>query len=228
MKDFSIYVLRYSESNMYLAIENDEALLIDPNRSEEALAVLRKNKIQSLHILLTHEHFDHITGVNWYKRQFDTTLVCQSKCAESISISKNNRPFVFMLMVEDKTEAEKREILAFYDALPVESIEADVVFDDSYAFDWQGHHISMESCPGHSMGSSVIIFDNTHAFTGDYMIPDTPIILRFPGGSKTLYKQKTESFLLGLEDDLMIMPGHGEPCLCRDLVYQHGCFIKNN
>ena len=76
------------------------------------------------------------------------------------------------------------------------------------------------------MGSSVIIFDNTYAFTGDYMIPDTPIILRFPGGSKTLYMQKTESFLLGLEDDLMIMPGHGEPCLRRDLVYQHGCFMR--
>ena len=227
MVSFARYVLRYSESNMYLLVENHDALLIDPNRSDEALAILEENQIRQLHILLTHEHFDHITGVNWYKEKFDATVICQRKCADSIGVVKNNRPFVFFPMVENKTEEEKREILAFYDALPVEAIVADVVFDDCYAFDWQEHRIVMTACPGHSMGSTVILFDNTHAFTGDYMIPDTPVILSFPRGFKDLYHAETLPVLLGLEGEVMIMPGHGEPCLRRDLLYQHGCFVRS-
>lgn len=226
MAEFLRYILKYSESNMYLMVENKEALLVDPHPSDEAVRYLDSEGVKKIYIMLTHEHFDHTSGVNWFRNMFDTQVICHNKCAESISIAKNNRPFVFFPMVENKTEAEKQEILAFYDALPAETIESDVVFDDNFDFDWQGHHIYMRYCPGHSMGSSVILFDDSNAFTGDYMIPDVPVILRFPGGSKELYRSKTLSFLLDLDDNLMIMPGHGEPCLRKGLAYNHGVFIK--
>ncbi|WP_074515502.1 MBL fold metallo-hydrolase [Selenomonas sp. WCT3] len=226
MNSFSRFVLRYSESNMYLLVENHEALIIDPHKSMEALAVLREKGVKHIHILLTHEHFDHVTGVNWLKEQFNTTVICQKKCAESIAVAKNNRPFVFFPMVEDKTEQEKREIISFFDALPADAIKADITFAEEYDFTWQGHEIKLVSCPGHSPGSTLINFDNIHVFTGDYVIPNTPVILRFPGGDKEIYRKKTLPVLLGMSDDLMMMPGHGEPCLRGSLTYECGCFMK--
>lgn len=226
MNNFFRFVLKYSKSNMYLLVENHQALVIDPNKSMEALSILREKDVEHIHIMLTHEHFDHITGVNWLKEQFNTTVICQKQCAESIAVAKNNRPFVFIPMVEDKTEQEKREIISFFDALPSDAIKTDIAFDEEYDFTWQGHKIKLVSCPGHSPGSALINFANIHVFTGDYMIPNTPVILRFPGGDKEKYEKKTLPVLLGMSDVLMVMPGHGEPCLRGSLTYEHGSFMK--
>lgn len=221
MKKFSRFVMKYSESNMYMIIENNQALIIDPNQSETAMSFLIENNVNKIFILLTHEHFDHISGVNWLRRMFDVMVICQERCAESIKIAKNNRPFVFMTMVEDKCEKEKQEIISFFDNLPRDAIEADVIFDSEYQFVWQGHRIKINSSPGHSQGSVLINFDNAYIFTGDYMIPNAPVILRFAGGSKEAYKKKTLPLLLNLSTDIMIMPGHGEPCLRGDLTYEN-------
>lgn len=224
MLSFLRYKLKYSESNMYMLLEGRQALIIDPNISDEALSELRCSNVKEVYILLTHEHFDHTTGVNWYREKFDTTVVCQKDCAAKIIDSKNNRPFVFFPMVEDRTEEEKREVLSFYDALPTNPIRADVVFDDVFKFDWRKHNIFIKACPGHSPGSAVVIVDNEYAFTGDYMIPDVPVILRFPGGSKELYNKRTLPYLLGLAENMLIMPGHGDPYLKINSKYQNGIF----
>lgn len=226
MNGFERFKLKYSESNMYLLVDGDQALIIDPNQSEDALLILNRSKVRHIDILLTHEHFDHISGVNWLRKLFDTTVICQQKCAESISIAKNNRPFVFMSMVENISKQEKKEIISFYDAMPADEIKADIVFDDEYEFSWQGHHLKLKSCPGHSKGSMLILFDDEYVFTGDYMIPDVPVILRFSGGSKEEYKNKTLPVLLNLSTELMIMPGHGEAYRRGAMAYKHGCFMN--
>ncbi len=222
--NFMRYILKYSESNMYILMDGNNALIIDPNISHEALEILRQNGVCQLHIILTHEHFDHASGVNWYKQRFETKIICQRKCAERIIDAKNNRPFVFFPMVENRTEEEKKAILSFYDALPTDAIEVDIIFDDYFSFEWRRHNIFIKSCPGHSPGSSVVIIDDEYAFTGDYMIPNVPVILRFPGGSKTIYNEKTLPFLLGLKKNMVIMPGHGNSYLRKNCYYRDGVF----
>ena len=222
--DFFRYRLPYIDSNMYLIMEGQEALIVDPCRSEEALARLRENGVQTVTVLLTHEHFDHTSGVNWLRKHFPCQVICQEDCAARIHIPANNRPLVFLPLMQAAGEEEAAEIEAFYEAFPIESIEADRVFHEVYDFLWQRHRIHMHSCPGHSPGSSVIRFDDTHVFTGDYMIPDTSVILRFPGGSKTAYRQETLPYLLSLDESIKIMPGHGIPCIFCDLRLENGVF----
>ena len=127
-------------------------------------------------------------------------------------------------MVENRTEKEKRDILSFYDALPTDAIEADAVFDDFFSFEWRSHNIFIKSCPGHSPGSSIVIIYDEYAFTLEYMIADVPVILRFPGGSEALYKEKTLPFLLGLKNNMVIMPGHGNSYLRKNCYYRDGIF----
>ena len=207
----SRFVMRYTESNMYVCIEENKALLVDPHPSEDALELLRNHEVGNVTILLTHEHFDHTSGVNWFRERYPIKLICQQRSAESIGVAKNNRPFVFFPMVEDKSEKERKEILAFYDALPSDAIQADVTFEEACGFFWRGHRLYLRSCPGHSMGSTLIYFDDVYVFSGDYMIPGTPVILRFPGGSKKLYQNNTLPYLLALDEGCVILPGHGKP-----------------
>lgn len=222
--EFLEYRLPYIDSNMYLLIEGEEALAIDPCRSEAAEARLREKGVRNVTVLLTHEHFDHTSGVNWLRKHFSCQVICQEDCGARISIPANNRPLVFLPLMQAGSEEEAAEIQAFYESFPVEVIEADFTFYDVYDFLWQGHRLHLQSCPGHSPGSIVISFDDTHVFTGDYMIPDIPVILRFPGGSKEAYRQRTLPYLLSVEGSTKIMPGHGNPCLFQDLRLENGVF----
>ena len=75
-------------SNMYLLLPQSageaRAVVIDPWRSEALYALLSERGISRLLVLLTHEHFDHTTGVNALREQFEVELVCHSACAQSI------------------------------------------------------------------------------------------------------------------------------------------------
>ena len=212
-------------SNMYLAIEGHDALIVDPLESDTALTMLEKANVSRVTILLTHEHFDHISGANKYKRSFPSALICQESCAESIANAKNNRPImVFMMM---KAEEDGGDMRDFCDSLEVASVEADITFCSTRKLNWCGHAIKMTHCPGHSKGSCVIQFDDDVFFTGDYMIPDTDVILRFPGGSKSDFESITLPFLLAISDDAQIMPGHGTPYKRSEFAHKsYGLFAR--
>ena len=55
------------DSNMYVILENKKALIIDPCVSEEAKEYLKSEQVKEILVLLTHEHYDHISGVNWLR-----------------------------------------------------------------------------------------------------------------------------------------------------------------
>ena len=52
----------YLDSNMYVLIAEGQALVIDPIDSDEAFEYMRP--FHEITVLLTHEHFDHICGLN--------------------------------------------------------------------------------------------------------------------------------------------------------------------
>lgn len=216
--------MKYVASNMYLMIEGDTALLIDPSRSDEVMTKLKETGIRELIILLTHEHFDHVSGVNWYKNAFDTRVICHRDCAEYIADPSNNVPWTFYALMSPEAQGHEKEAEAFCDALPTDAIEADVVFDDSYDFQWEDHKLHLSSRPGHSAGSMVIEFDDKYLFSGDYLILDLPVLLRLPGGSKKDYKKYTLPYLLSVGEQFEIMPGHGEPYSAQGLKYENGIF----
>lgn len=227
MSEFQRFSLKYVNANMYLLVEGEKALMIDPFCSEEAMAQLRAAGVQELAILLTHEHFDHISGVNWFKSAFCTQVIAQRACAEYIADSRNNIPWTFFALMSPEAKGREKEVEAFCDALPVEAIEVDVAFDDAYDFQWEGHRLHLYARPGHSPGSMVIELDDEYIFSGDYMILDLPVLLRLPGGSKKAYKQHTLPYLLALEGHYKIMPGHGEPYLADGLKYEGDIFTKS-
>ena len=50
---------------MFVLLTGREAVVFDPNENEELLQLFEEKGIKKVHILLTHEHYDHTNGVNW-------------------------------------------------------------------------------------------------------------------------------------------------------------------
>lgn len=216
--DFQRFALKYINSNMYIGLDRDVAIIVDPNVNEEGLSFLNQKDITKALILLTHEHFDHTTGVNKVREFFPCTLVCHTECAKSIAMARKNRPLTLLLLQTTESPVEMRR---FFDSFPLYTCMADITFDDAYGFVWGGHKFNIFSTPGHSKGSVCIEIDETWVFTGDSLIPDTPVITRYPGGSMEEYKSITLPYLSNIPDTRMIMPGHGLPCLKKELL--HNC-----
>ena len=72
IKSYSFYPI---DARMYVIVENGKALIIDPSISEDAKKYLKSEKIEDILILLTHEHYDHISGVNWFKEEFIRNII---------------------------------------------------------------------------------------------------------------------------------------------------------
>ena len=47
--------------------------------------------------------------------------------------------------------------------------------------------------------------------TGDSLVNGHDVITRFPSGSKKVFRETAEPYLRSLQDDTLILPGHGDP-----------------
>ena len=192
------YTFEPISSIMYIIIENNEALVIDPNISDEAFRLLSESGVSKVLILLTHEHCDHITGVNWFREHFETTVLCSEKCAENIEKpDKNFSQYFDVLLMGKNTDLHMKPF----------SCSADKTFRGDVELHWNGHKLYLRECPGHSEGSICIILDDMYAFTGDYLIPNQKVFTNIPGGNKKIYNETTVPYLVTL-NKFIIMPGH--------------------
>lgn len=194
------------DSKMYILMENNRAIVIDPNMSEEASHLIELGKFDDLIIILTHEHYDHISGVEKLRSQFDCTVYCSEKCNQNMKSPIKNGSKYFKALFIDKeldklAEAEKVK--------PIVS-RGDVMFESQMDFIWEGHRIVLTETPGHSLGSICIQIDDKYLFTGDSLLKDINVITRLPGGSKREYEEITFPYLQRLDKDLYVYPGHGE------------------
>lgn len=204
------------DSKMYIIIEKQKALIIDPCVSENAMKYLHDHKVNNVMIILTHEHWDHISGVNWLRENFSECIVwCSEMCDKNIKSSiKNGSKYLKALFIDKPAEKveEANKIKPFV-------CFSDVTFVGEKKLSWEGYDINLRETPGHSPGSICIFIDDKYLFTGDSLIKDTPVITRLLGGSKSEYNEFTLPFLKSLNKNVYIYPGHGESGYLRDFKY---------
>lgn len=203
------YLMPGIDSNMYLLTEGASALVIDPHISSTAMAVMRESCVQMVTVLLTHEHFDHISGVNWLRENFAAEVISTEAAGSALSDPKLNMAKYWEVLLMDKP-ADKREAGRSV-ADGNYSCYADRTFSENLQFMWEGHEIHMMSAPGHSPGGALILFDKNTLFSGDNLVNGAGVICRLPGGSRKEYCEKTRPVIDNLPDDTWVFPGHGDP-----------------
>lgn len=212
--NISVYRSVYApvKSNMFILISGNEAIVFDPHENEELLSLFHTKGIEKVHILLTHGHYDHISGVMWLKDHCKADVYCQEKCAERLANKK--RPLVrlvaMVLADDDRADGGHRykDFMAGYKPF---TVIPDKTFDKTDHFHVGEYDVQVSSTPGHSEGSACYEINGKLVFTGDTLLQNDPVILRFPGGNKDDYKKIALPYLLSLDRKLIVMPGHGNP-----------------
>ncbi len=153
-------------------------------------------------ILLTHEHYDHIGAVNQLTGKYHCKTASSRICAERIKDPRKNMSAYYDALLELHGTASAERV-PFYS---VDSV--DFVFERQEKFLWRDILFTLTETPGHSPGSICIQMEN-NIFTGDSLLRDTPIITKFPAGSRKDYQNITKPYLLNLSGDIQVYPGHG-------------------
>lgn len=190
-------------SNMYLLAEGGRGILIDPCDGFSREIGEKCGGID--YILLTHEHYDHISGANALRERYKCPVLCSEICGRRIGNSTQN----FSRYYEAYATVQTGESVPG-ELPPVEEYftYADETFSGQRTLSWQGHELVLTETPGHSPGSICILVDGNTLFSGDSLLREGVAVTRFPGGSRRQYEQITLPYLRGLPDETLVYPGH--------------------
>ncbi len=195
----------FIDSNAYIITDKNSSVIIDPIDTKEFWQFLGRARIENVMVILTHEHFDHICGLNELREKLPCKVYAQKHCSKNIGITTRN----LSSSAGAFAQLNEKVMHSGVSVKPFACEPADIVFDNRLDFLWAGHKISIIATPGHSKGSVCVVVDNKIAFTGDSLL-EKPVITRLPGGNKKVYKETTRPQLLEISEKVeVIFPGHG-------------------
>lgn len=169
-------------------------IVVDPGsrNNTELLFFLKENCLTPQYIVLTHEHFDHIGGVNGLVKKYSVPIVCSELCSQRIKDSFDN----CSVMYDDNLA-----IVIDSPTLSIESLNYKLTFD--------GEQLEFFKTPGHSDASICFTYEDC-LFTGDALLKDLKIVTKLPTGSKEKLNDTLQLFRIMQGQGLTVYPGHGE------------------
>lgn len=199
------------DSSMYVVPADGSCLIVDPCVSAEAEELLKTLGVRACTVLLTHEHFDHISGVNRLRELFACEVVCTEVCARRLEDPRKNGAAYIEALVMSKSKPERKLFVALAD--PQYVCRADHTYSKQMKLRWADMELTLLEAPGHSPGSQIIEIGKRWYFTGDSYIPGEKVITRLPGGSRREYEAVTRQYLNTIAPGSVLFPGHGGEAL---------------
>jgi len=201
-------VMGYASSNTYFIEKDNHVVVIDPclDPNQDATRLLNplKGKIVS-GILITHGHFDHISGIDAICEVFDTTVYVYHEEAEWLK----NPSLNLSTMTPEIVSIQKEPILIDLGYLNVGQFEFEVI-----------------STAGHTAGSVSYRLEND-IFDGDFIFQNSVGRMDLPTGSGPLMTSQIEKFIDRFEAiNPTLYPGHGEPTTLKTEI-KYNPFIKH-
>lgn len=202
--------------NTFVIIEENEALLVDAVESPELSGFLWERGVRKLTVFLTHEHFDHIMGLNGLRESFDCQVISGALCSERIQSPKKNLSSVGDALFAMQNKVNIGHVICEYAAGP-----ADRTFEADTTVTWRGHEIRCHPLSGHSLGSACYILDGQLLFSGDELLP-MPTITRFPGGSTEKFWVEDIPWIESVKAEIStVFPGHGTASAADDMLREN-------
>ncbi len=199
------FVWNYIDANTYIIVVNEDLLVIDPISTDEFWEFIEKAGVKKAIVVLTHEHFDHICGLNGLRKKILCTVYAQKKCSQNIGSAVKNLSSAadVLAQLNEKVMCSGGKVESFV------CEPAEIEMNNKLRFRWMGHDVLLIATPGHSEGSICVVVDDMIAFTGDSLLCK-PIITKLPGGSRKDYREIARPVLNQIVESVeMIFPGHG-------------------
>jgi len=170
------------QTNSYLLYKNNRGILIDCPDFKEIKKFLYKNNIKLEMIILTHGHYDHISGLS-------------EKGNIPVGCSRN----------EEKVLRNSYYNLSKILGKEIE-IKPDFIFEDEIIFN--DEKIKVFPTPGHTSGS-VCFYIGGILLSGDTLFYRSIGRTDFPGGDFNLLLRSIKEKILSLPYQTKVYPGHG-------------------
>jgi hydroxyacylglutathione hydrolase len=171
-----------------------EAILIDPgDEIDELLGAVRDHDVQVRHILLTHAHLDHVSGVDTAKAALDAPVYLHRDDLPLYEhVVEQGAMFGFKVRAQPPIDV-------FYDMSPIR-------FGD--------YSVRVHHTPGHCPGGVCLQVgkttgDGLHLFVGDTLFAGAIGRTDLPGGNYDVLMQSITGVLFPLGDAAVVHPGHG-------------------
>lgn len=209
MLQITVSVDPLTDSNCYIlteecSAEKNRCVVIDPGESEGLFRILEEQCLEPELILLTHEHCDHMAGLDALRNRFSGAhFPATAACDAGLRNTRLNMSRIMEVFLYFKGKPGVQ-----YD--PFTCRPADEIIPDDAVLTWHGHTFRFVPLPGHTPGSEGIFLDEEIFFSGDYLIWGEEPVLRLPGGSEEDYESITAPYLEALPKGLKVCPGHGE------------------
>ena len=188
--DIRQFVKAPLESNYYVVVDSDtkEAILIDCScADDEIMEWVKAQHLTLKYILLTHGHFDHVLGVNYYKKKYGIRAHIYYKDKDLLAqINKYNR---FLNL-------EKAD---------VPSVKT---FDLNASFFVGKYPVQIITTPGHTQGGVCYLIDN-NLFSGDTLFHGTCGRSDLPESDEQAMQESLVKLFKKLPDETPVYPGHG-------------------
>ncbi len=174
-------------TNCYVLGDKNVAIVDPAANAEGIVKYLEKENLTLESILVTHGHFDHVGALKELK---DMTGAVVYMHENDISMLGN-----------------MEKSLGFMTGETPEACEIDVVLQGGESIDIEGETLTVMHTPGHSMGS-VSYIGNNFVCSGDLIFRGS--IGRYDFGDFNTEINSIHELLDVLENDHIILPGHGE------------------
>ena len=198
--NLQVAVVGTMQTNCYLLTntETKETLIVDPGDSGDRIAAYcLQEKLRPVAILLSHGHFDHISGVKAIQDAFRLPVYAAE--AEEALLSEPGW-----------------NLSAKYQGYSV-SLVPEVLLADGEEFELAGFAIKAIHTPGHTAGGmSYYLADENILFSGDTLFRHTYGRTDLPTSSFEELKHSLREKLFALPEDTQVYPGHGNATTIKE------------
>lgn len=189
MQVVTIEIGAMGENCYIVSSEQGNVVVIDPGGDvEQILRKAEENGWKIQKILLTHGHFDHVSGVKALKDATGAEIYIHSADREMLTDPQENLAALFGM-----------------EYLPV---FADTVVSEGDRIALDELSFTVLHTPGHTSGSVCYLAERT-LFSGDTLFAGSIGRTDFPNGSD-LQLSRSLQRLAALEGDYTVLSGHGE------------------
>jgi glyoxylase-like metal-dependent hydrolase (beta-lactamase superfamily II) len=174
-----------------------KGVIVDPgDEIEELIREAAERRLEVTHILLTHAHLDHITGVRRAKAAFNAPVY----------LHDGDRPLY---------DAVVQQGLMFGLAVEAQP-RPDTFYNVGEAVRFGDYEVRVHHTPGHSPGGVCLQVgkageDGRDLFVGDTLFAGSIGRTDLPGGDYATLIRSIKTVLLAFPDDARVYSGHGEP-----------------
>ena len=188
------FVLGMVGTNCYLVVNEEEkqCILIDPAvYSGEIAEQIRREGLDLRAILLTHGHFDHIMGIDGFRKEFPEIPVYAHREEEAL--------------LRDASMNASLELGRQYTFSGAAYVEDDDVLDLA------GMQFRVIHTPGHTIGGCCYYLQEEKVlFSGDTLFRESIGRTDFPTGNGGQLMRSIREKLFTLPEETAVYPGHME------------------